>query len=241
MNWENSDYNNKLIFIPSINNNEIELNYGILNSNQYNKYEFVIENCTIKNKTFGLPLFISNKNNRIIGIYKQYENNKNIGQLYLGKSIKIIRFNECECLVKFFLNLRPNVKDKNNEGKNIRADSRIQYCFAVVPIDHYYYSAQIEIKSVKIDNYEITVNKVIKRVSLPFDPVGGYKKGIASILFLNNIIYRMSLCNPKDWPYIDENTNFTINFRGKLMNIKFPFKVKASPIEQYITLIAEYI
>ena len=51
----------------------------------------------------------------------------------------------------------------------------------------------------------------------------------------------MSLCNPKDWPYIDENTNFTINFRGKLMNIKFPFKVKASPFGQYIKLIAEYI
>ena len=241
MNWENSDYNNKLIFIPSINNNEIELNYGIFNSNQYNKYEFFIENCTIKNKIFGLPLFISNKNNRIIGIYKQYENNKNIGQLYLGKSFKIIRFNECECLVKFFLNLRPNSKDKNNAGRIIQSNSQNQYCLAVESINDYYYSAQIEIKSVKIDNYEITVNQVIKRVSMPFDPVGGYSISIFNILILNNIAYKMSLCNPKDWPYIDENTNFTINFRGKLMNIKFPFKVKASPIEQYITLIAEYI
>ena len=74
---------------------------------------------------------------------------------------------------------------------------------------------------------------------MPFDPVDRFFK--ATLMMVNNILYRMSFCNPKDWPYIDENTNFTINFRGKLMNIKFPFKVKASPFEQYIKLIAEYI
>ena len=63
--------------------------------------------------------------------------------------------------------------------------------FAVESIDHYYYSAQIEIKSVKIDNYEITVNQVIKRVSMPFDPVDRFFK--ASLMKVNNILYRMSL------------------------------------------------
>ena len=227
------DYENKLILSPYINNinKQLKLDFYIIAKNDNDEYIFKscekINKNENKIKTFPIIIWNQNKNQyRTIKI--NFNNNKNKINIHFLKS-KIVNVNEYICSIHCFLNLRPNNKYK--ERINIIYDNNPGF-FYVEPINQDYYKAQIEIKNVIIESSNIPMNKIIKTVNLPISNVCKVFKKIFILDHKLPLYFRFSVirCLPNDYPSVDKNYSFLINYEGKSMKIRFACPAKISPL-----------
>ena len=114
-NYDIKEYNNRLIYIPFLEENEtnqIETNIGIVNIDNNDSNDFSINSCQInvKNTIGGLPVFLVN-NLKMIGIYYGGNENNKKGK-YFKYFMNIYNDDKKIYYIYCFLNLRRNTTNK---------------------------------------------------------------------------------------------------------------------------------